>query len=56
MYQEQSDNLVTIMNSDSERASQPREITTPMKPHQLTMLNACLNIENDNIRYSKRTC
>ncbi len=53
MYQDQSDNLVTIMNSDSKRASQPREITTAMKPHQLTMLNACLNIENDNIKDSE---
>ena len=45
----QLDINVTMLDEQNKRAAQPRGIKTPMKPHQLTMLNACLDIENDNI-------
>ena len=45
----QLDINVTMLDEQNKRAAQPRTIKTPMKPHQLTMLNACLDIENDNI-------
>ena len=47
--QSQLDSAVTILNSDSKKGCQPRLISTTMKPHQLTMLAACQDIENDNI-------
>ena len=46
----QMDHHVTILNDNSNRAGQPRLIKTPLKPHQLTMLNACENIENGTIK------
>ena len=45
----QLDSFVTLLSNDDKRASQPPDISTRMKPHQLTMLNACLNVENDKI-------
>ena len=49
----QMDEHVTFLDDNSERAGQPRLINTPMKPHQLTMLEACRNIENGTIKNSR---
>lgn len=49
------DGHVTMIDDTSPRANQPSEITTRMKPHQLTMLQACKNIENGVIIGSKQT-
>ena len=56
----------TILNADSDKAIQPDKIMTKMKPHQLTMLQACKTLEqtseennygsldNDTIRFNTR--
>ena len=49
----QLDINVTMLDEQNKRAAQPRTIKTPMKPHQLTMLNACLDIENDEMNKKK---
>ena len=46
------DEHVTFLDDNSERAGQPRLINTPMKPHQLTMLEG-RNIENGTIKNSR---
>ena len=49
------DGHVTLIDDTSPMANQPSEIITRMKPHQLTMLHACKNIENGIITGSKQT-
>ena len=56
----------TILNANSDKAIQPEKIVTKMKPHQLTMLQACKTLEetsekdnygsldNDSIRFNTR--
>jgi len=38
---------ITILTSDSEMATQPSSIRTSLKPHQKTMVQACLNLEEE---------
>jgi SNF2 family DNA or RNA helicase len=49
------DGHVTLINDTNPRANQPSEITTRMKPHQLTMLHACKTIENSEITGNNQT-
>ena len=40
------------LNCDSIRAPQPDKITTPLKPHQLTIIKACEDFEEENMNKS----
>ena len=40
------------LNSNSIRAPQPDKITTPLKPHQLTIIKACEDFEYENMNKS----
>ena len=56
----------TVLNVNSDKATQQDKIVTKMKPHQLTMLQACKTLEetsekdnygslnNDSIRFNTR--
>ena len=40
-----NDMKITILDSDSSRVRQPDGVSTKLKPHQLSMINACMNLE-----------
>ena len=40
------------LNDKSETMEQPKSIKIKLKPHQLTLLNACINFENNRIKLS----
>ena len=41
------------LNETSETIEQPNNIKIKLKPHQLTLLNACINFENNRIKLNK---
>ena len=46
----QNDNLITILDADYEKANHPPNIKLRLKPHQLTMIKSCRDLElNENI-------
>lgn len=43
----------TILNESDEKIQQPEKITLELKPHQRTLVNACINLENKSNEYTE---
>jgi hypothetical protein len=50
MFRDMYNINVYELNENSETMEQPQNIKIKLKPHQLTLLNACINFENNRIK------